>query len=204
MKFRLNPAGFDCLPISCIIQEALFNNMKNRFTLFAAIISVSALFTGCFDFTGENGKLDGKVDLQNANVQPVMINQDLPVKKVVITSGKDKNEFEVEVASTDAQRKIGLMHRKSLDERKGMLFIFQNQGYMNFWMKDTLIPLDMLFINQNGMIEHVAKNVQPCTSKDSRNCPTTNSVKPVKFVVEINAGMAEKLGIRAGDQVTWI
>lgn len=178
--------------------------MKNRFALFAATITVSALFTGCFDFTGGNGELDGKVDLQNANVQPVMINQDLPVKKVVITSGKDKNEFEVEVASTDAQRKIGLMHRKSLEERKGMLFIFQSQGYMNFWMKNTLIPLDMLFINQDGMIEHVAKNVQPCTSSDSRNCPKTNSVKPVKFVLEINAGMAEKLGIRAGDQVTWI
>lgn len=178
--------------------------MKNRFAVFAAITTVSVLFAGCFDFTGGNAKLDAKVDLQNANVQPVLINQDLPVKKVVITSGKDRNEFEVEVASTDAQRKIGLMHRKSLEERKGMLFIFQSQGYMNFWMKDTLIPLDMLFINQDGMIEHVAKNVQPCTASESRNCPKTNSEKPVKFVLEINAGMAEKLGIRAGDQVTWI
>ena len=178
--------------------------MKNRFTVFVGIAVVSVLLTGCFDFTGGNPRLDAKVDLQNANVQPVLINQDLPVKKVVITSGKDRNEFEVEVASTDAQRKIGLMHRKSLEERKGMLFIFQSQGYLNFWMKDTLIPLDMLFIDQDGVIQHVAKNVQPCTASDSRNCPKTNSEKPVKFVIEINAGMSEKLGIRAGDQVTWV
>ncbi|MCC6643170.1 DUF192 domain-containing protein [Candidatus Peregrinibacteria bacterium] len=181
--------------------------MKNRLGVLGLILMSGLMLTGCFDFTQKDvrsASLDAKVDLQNANVQPIMLNQDLPVKKLVITSGKDRHEFEVEVASNEAQRKVGLMNRKALDENKGMLFIFQSQGYMNFWMKNTLIPLDMIFIDQDGIIQHIAKNARPCTEKDDRKCDLYNSAKPVKFVLEVNGGVADQKGIRIGDKVTWL
>lgn len=167
------------------------------------------LLSGCFDFTQKevrNASLDAKVDLNNPNFQhqPIMLNQDLPVQQLVITSGNNQNQFSVEVAATDSQRKVGLMNRKSLDQDKGMLFVFDTQGYLNFWMKNTLIPLDMIFIDEHGIVQHIAKNARPCTEKDDRKCDLYNSVKPVKFVLEVNGGVADQKGIRIGDKVTWL
>lgn len=166
------------------------------------------LLTGCTAAVPgteiKTDSLDYKVDSGNTknNHDPVMLNVDLPVGKLVITSGKNSQEFEVELASTAAQRQIGLMNRKSLDQQKGMLFLFESSGYVNFWMKDTLFPLDMLFIDEQGYIKHIAKNALPCLARDDRNCPLYNSEESVKYVLEVNAGTADKFGIKAGDKVS--
>jgi len=91
-----------------------------------------------------------------------------------------------------------------MDDNKGMLFAFDSQGYVTFWMKDTLFPLDMLFIDQNGFVQHMAQNAQPCGNKADKDCPKISSEKPVKFVLEINASTIAKLGIRVGDKATWM
>jgi uncharacterized membrane protein (UPF0127 family) len=170
---------------------------------------VAVVLAGCNLLPGNDGKtnsLDYKIDRSGNGSQqdPVMINNNLPVKKLVITSGQNRRELEVEIASTDAQRKVGLMNRTSLDENKGMLFAFDRQGYLYFWMKNTLIPLDMVFIGEDGYVRHIAKNSQPCTGKTDAACPKISSEQPAKFVLEVNAGMADKWGLSNGDKVTWL
>ncbi len=117
---------------------------------------------------------------------------------VSFLTGNKTVSFEVEVADTPVKRTIGLMNRTSLQEKSGMLFIFDQEGIQGFWMKNTLIPLDMIFISADKKIVHIEKNAQPCKVLD---CQTYSSVKPAKYVVEINGGLADKLGIKEGQMV---
>jgi uncharacterized protein len=106
------------------------------------------------------------------------------------------NCFDVELAKTEAQRSQGLMYRKELDKNKGMLFIFDKEGIYPFWMKNTLIPLDMVWIDGNSKVVFIGQNVQPCKSLI---CPTVVSSGKAKYVLEINAGVCEKIGFKIGD-----
>ena len=106
------------------------------------------------------------------------------------------NCFSVELAKTDAEREKGLMYRTSLDENKGMLFIFNTESIYPFWMKNTLIPLDMVWIGANNKIVFIAQNVQPCKTLI---CPITMPLAKAKYVLEINAGVSQKIGIKVGD-----
>lgn len=107
----------------------------------------------------------------------------------------------VEVAETDDQRMQGLMYRESLPDGQGMYFIFEEEANRAFWMKNTLIPLDMIFIDEEGMIVSIQKQVQPCKTP---SCPSYPSVEPAKFVLEIGGGESDALGIDVGDTVTFI
>ena len=80
------------------------------------------------------------------------------------------------------------------------IVIFENSGILNFWMKNTIIPLDMLFINQDGVIETIERDVPPCITS---SCPLYNSKKAVRYVLEINGGVADVENIREGDKVSW-
>ena len=116
-------------------------------------------------------------------------------EKVVIQSGKKQHVFNVEIADDELKREKGLMFRKSLDAGTGMLFIFRRPGIENFWMKNTLIPLDMIFIREDGGIVRVYPNAKP------NELGVISSQKPVIAVLEINGGEAAKKGIKAGDRV---
>lgn len=171
---------------------------------------VSLILTGCAVWPGQDIKtnsLDYKMEKFAAakDNNPVIINDDLPVEKLVIMAGgKNRQELEVEVATTEAQRRVGLMNRDSLPERKGMFFIFEKQGYLNFWMKNTLIPLDMIFIDKEGYVVHVVNDAKPCGEVQDSDCPKYNSNQPAKYVLEVNGGMAKKMGVVVGDKVTWL
>jgi uncharacterized membrane protein (UPF0127 family) len=89
------------------------------------------------------------------------------------------------------------MGRKSLPEYSGMLFVFPDENYRSFWMKNTLIPLDMMFIAANGTVLEIRRNVQPC-SKDP--CETYRSVQKSMFVLEVNAGFSRQHGIGEGSR----
>jgi len=106
--------------------------------------------------------------------------------------------FKVELAETSAEKTKGLMYRTELPEEHGMLFIFEKDSPRNFWMKNTLIPLDMIFINSELEVVEVKANVPPC--KDDP-CPSYPS-EPARYVLEVNGGLAEKKGIKAGSIVT--
>ncbi|MBX4926124.1 DUF192 domain-containing protein [Rhizobium binae] len=103
--------------------------------------------------------------------------------------------FTVEVAVTDDQRAQGLMFRKTMAEDAGMIFDFGESRRVAMWMENTILPLDMLFADNTGTIRHIKENATPY-SRD-----IIDSMSPVKYVVELNAGVVGKLGIEVGDRI---
>jgi len=103
--------------------------------------------------------------------------------------------FSVEIVDNDADRAKGLMYRKELPEGKGMLFDFQREQEVSFWMQNTYIPLDMLFIRGDGTILRIAENTEPLST---RMIPSGG---PVRGVLEVIGGTARKFGIAPGDRV---
>ena len=90
------------------------------------------------------------------------------------------------------------MFRENLEQDKGMLFIFQEEGEYSFWMKNTLIPLDIIWINQNKEVVFIKKNFEPCTQEV---CPSVKPDKKAKYVLELNVGTVEQIGLKIGDKI---
>ena len=104
--------------------------------------------------------------------------------------------FSVELATNDAERARGLMFRKSLPEGHGMLFDFQTDQPVQFWMRNTYVPLDMIFIRGDGRVLSIAQNATPLSDT------LIPSAGPVRGVLEVIAGTARKYHIAPGDRVT--
>lgn len=105
----------------------------------------------------------------------------------------------VELALDSDSQAQGLMFRESMPENAGMLFMFPETQPLSFWMKNTLIPLDIIYLSEAGEVVHIV-TAQPCKV---RSCPSYPSVSPAKYVLELNAGRATELGLKAGDNITW-
>ncbi|HYC64365.1 MAG TPA: DUF192 domain-containing protein [Reyranellaceae bacterium] len=114
---------------------------------------------------------------------------------LVVATAAREIKFDVELALNDEQRARGLMFREKLGPYEGMLFDFQREQPVSFWMKNTLIPLDMIFIAADGTIRHIHANAVP---KSEETIPSTH---PVRGVLEINGGSSRLLGIKPGDKV---
>lgn len=112
-----------------------------------------------------------------------------------IVSKTGVHAFTVELATDDAERSRGLMFRKELPEGRGMLFDFERDQPVAFWMHNTYIPLDMIFIRGDGSILRIAENTEPLSDR------LVPSGGPVRAVLEVIAGTARKLGIAPGDRV---
>jgi len=119
----------------------------------------------------------------------------LPMAQITINTSSGSNDFMVEVASDPASQQRGLMFRRKLAPDAGMLFDFHKATSLSFWMKNTILPLDMIFIRSDGTISSIASNTVPFST-----APIPSS-EPVRAVLEINAGRAHELGIHAGDRV---
>jgi uncharacterized membrane protein (UPF0127 family) len=104
--------------------------------------------------------------------------------------------FQVEVADTDAARKQGLMYRRHLDAGKGMLFIYPQPETFRFWMMNTLIPLDILFFDEQRRLLDVFLEAPPCKAEP---CARYMSSVPAKYALELPAGTARRLGVMPGD-----
>lgn len=123
--------------------------------------------------------------------------EDLPVSALKITGPDGKaHDFKVEVASSAPTRATGLMNRKSLAAGKGMIFIFPQPKDVMMWMKDTLIPLDMLFIDAQGKVFNIAENVKPM---DETIIPSRGLAA---YVLELAGGEAKRLHLAPGDKVS--
>jgi uncharacterized membrane protein (UPF0127 family) len=114
---------------------------------------------------------------------------------VEIATKSGVHVFNVEVADTEPAREKGLMFRKSLPPGHGMLFDFHAEQPVGFWMKNTLIPLDMIFIRSDGRILSIAENTQPLSER------VIQSGGAVQAVLEVSGGTARRLGIAPGDRV---
>ena len=116
---------------------------------------------------------------------------------LTIQTAKGKHRFTVEVAETSEQQAQGLMFRQSLDPDRGMIFPRTPPEDATFWMKNTLIPLDMVFIREDGTIARIAENTVPMS------LDPVPSLEPVAAVLEIAGGRSAQLGIKQGDKVSW-
>ena len=115
---------------------------------------------------------------------------------LTIRSASGVHRFVVEVASTPEQQQQGLMHREALAADRGMLFPYETPQPASFWMRNTLIPLDMIFIRADGAISSIV------TAVPHDEVPVPSN-EPVAAVLEIPGGRAAQLGIRNGDKVSW-
>ena len=114
-----------------------------------------------------------------------------------IVSGSGRHHFTIELALTPDQQTQGLMFRRELAPDAGMLFLYPSEQSIAMWMKNTLIPLDMIFIKADGTVLHVAERAVP------RSLATIPSGGDAKAVLEVNGGIAAKLGIKPGDKVIY-
>jgi len=104
--------------------------------------------------------------------------------------------FTVELADTQEKQALGLMFRDTMPDDHGMLFRFPAEGLRSFWMKNTRIPLDILYFDDDLKLVSVAEDARPCRTQ---RCPSYPSKGPARYVLELNAGKAAELGLRPGD-----
>ena len=116
-------------------------------------------------------------------------------KVTIVTKEGRELTFQVEIADTPAKRQLGLQYRRDLAPDRGMIFLFPQESTQSFWMKNTPIPLDMIFISSDRKIVGIVEQAVPF-SMDSRSVSVAS-----QFVLEINGGLARRYGIKAGDSV---
>lgn len=112
-------------------------------------------------------------------------------------------DVEVEIADSPEEMQRGLMFRESLAEGEGMFFIYANEATLSFWMKNTLIPLDIIFLSRDLKVRHIQHEAPPCPS-DQTHCPTYSSVERAKYVLEVPGGYSKKIGLNLGDSIQLI
>ncbi len=116
---------------------------------------------------------------------------------IVVASEHACYRFDVYLASTSAQRARGLMFVKDLPATTGMLFVYEADDFISMWMKNTYIPLDMLFVRADGTVASIARDTEPLSLR------SVVSDEPVRFVLELNAGTTERLHIDAASYLHW-
>jgi len=155
--------------------------------MLAALASCAVALAACQPTT--SGSASGSLAASPAGLEQVPLT-------ITTTAGKT-HRFTVEVAETPEQQAQGLMFRQSLAANQGMIFPRDPPGDASFWMKNTLIPLDLVFIRPDGSIVRIAENAVPMS------LDPIPSLEPVGAVLEINGGRSAELGIKPGDKVTW-
>ena len=105
--------------------------------------------------------------------------------------------IDIELAQNESQQQLGLMYRDTLAENQGMLFLFNSEEVRAFWMKNTILSLDIIFVNEHNEIVTIHKYTTPYSEE------TYASTKPAKYVLEVNAGYADKRKLSVGDRISW-
>jgi uncharacterized protein len=116
-------------------------------------------------------------------------------ERLQIITASGTHEFQVEIANDDASRERGLMYRRYMPADRGMLFEFEREAPVSFWMKNTYIPLDMIFISRGGVVTNVVANAEPLSERVIPSGP------PCAAVLELNGGAAAAIGLKIGDRV---
>jgi uncharacterized membrane protein (UPF0127 family) len=152
-----------------------------KFGLASLVLSGLLAFGGAFACRSGNA------------VKPEATRSDLRTSASVLVPAAGRNvSFRVELARTPEEHERGLMYRPQLDPDAGMLFLFDRPAPLSFWMKNTLIPLDMLFIDADHKIVGIVENAEPQTLTSRR------VDEPAQYVLEIGGGLSARLGIRPG------
>lgn len=158
--------------------------MNYKLILISSLIALS--FLSCKKNTPKN------------NVKPLEIVFKHEGNLSIIDSLKTpKIKLEIEIADNDFEHQTGLMYRKKMKTNRGMLFVFNKSEMKSFYMKNTLIPLDIIFIDHNKQIINIAKETTPLSEQ------SVYSDSPAHYVLEINAGMSEKWNLKKGDFIAF-
>ncbi|MBI4995008.1 DUF192 domain-containing protein [Candidatus Peregrinibacteria bacterium] len=121
----------------------------------------------------------------------------LPEKKIELLTAAGKTELIVEVADSEEEREKGLMEREKLESGRGMLFIFEDEAPRNFWMKNTKIPLDIIFFSAKKEIVSFVEWMDPCKTPQ---CPGYSSGMPAMYALEVPTGFIKEKAVRIGDK----
>ncbi|RLD27414.1 MAG: DUF192 domain-containing protein [Bacteroidetes bacterium] len=152
---------------------------------------VLTLFIGLILFSLTSCKEDKKT------IKPIKIEFK---KDGVLTFFKSKSDsiittFDIEIADTDYETQTGLMHRHTMKDNRGMLFIFPNMNLRSFYMKNTFIPLDIIYLDKDKFIVNILENAEPLDES------SLSSKVPAQYVFEINAGLTQKWFLKVGDSM---
>jgi uncharacterized protein len=120
---------------------------------------------------------------------------ELPRDVVLVEAGASQYRFEVEIADDPVERAEGLMYRRSLADNAGMLFLYPKPQPVEFWMKNTPLSLDIVFVREDGTIAHIAESTTPMSEQ------LIPSGEPVRAVLEVKAGTMRQLGVTVGDRL---
>ncbi len=161
-------------------------NRRFSFSVVRTLLVAATLVAACAFMAAVPGSASAQ-----AQGQP----QKLPTSDLEIAAKSGVHFFSVEMAMTPDQQATGLMFRKSLPEGQGMLFDFRDEREISMWMKNTYVPLDMIFIRADGRILRIAENTEPHSLKP------IFSGGPARAVLEVVAGTARRLGLAPGDRV---
>ena len=169
---------------------------KKYFIPLIAIFAVPLLFVGVTTCQAkmETNTLTSKSSAQSQSQQQDLVEFKKDSVQIKTQDGEMLN-FYVELATTPKQRAQGLMFRRELAENEGMLFVWDDSYRRAFWMKNTFIPLDMLFLHHDGHIHHIHHNAKP------QDLTRVSSELPSMAVMEIPGGLSDRIGIKEGDQV---
>lgn len=163
--------------------------MTGKLTL---MLVLSLLLLSCSDSFNSFSNANETREMTNNSSE--IQGQELPISATAIMG---KEEIELEVTKTPEQQQIGLMFRQSLNPNRGMLFSFSPARITRFWMKNVVIPLDMIFI-QEGKIKAIGNNIPPCKVDP---CPVYGPDSFIDTVIELKGGRASELGLKIGDMV---
>jgi len=168
-------------------------------------IGVIVIILGYFAYTtlvkkedvaeNKNVVIDPRERIKNVKEPPFMKEGELEF----IKSDKktEIKKIDIELAENDDERMQGMMYRKTMDDGKGMLFIFQQEEPQSFWMKNTIMPLDIIYVNSRKEIVKIFKNTTPFSEK------SLPSEKPATYVVEVGGGFTDRYGIKEGDLINF-
>ena len=158
-----------------------------------ALFIIISFFVVSYFILEKNNIQSGTSESQDPNnSQNVLKTKEIEIKG---------SNFTLEIADTSMLRATGLMNRSSMDENKGMLFDFEQSSYHGFCMKNTLSPLDLIWINTKGEVIYIKENAQPCSTLIGAVCSSMVPTKISKYVVELNAGQVAALGLKIGDTI---
>ncbi len=169
--------------------------LKKRFYQVVVLI-VAAAFILFFIYPNNfmNNENNGKEKLSGYNSFEFAKEGELTFSNA---DGKFITQIDIEIADDNNRRTTGLMYRNEMGKNQGMFFIFPNESYQSFWMRNTVLPLDILFVNSKNEIVTIHKNTIPF---DESSYPST---KPAMYVVEVNAGFTDQYNIKSGDKISW-
>lgn len=171
-------------------QTVKFNRRVWRWVLRGPFF-LAAVLAGCLTWTGPYGDqaYNPAALISSARAQTGVF------EPLTLITSAGRHVFQVEVMRNDEQRARGLMFRRQMAADRGMLFDFERELPVSMWMKNTYLPLDMVFIDRRGRIVNIAENTEPLSER------TIPSSGPVLGVLELNAGTARRIGLKAGDIV---